>query len=399
MRRLPSCRLLLAVVVSCLGAAPQRAQSRSDAPDPGRQHFAAGDYGAAEAAFSRDLAAGRNDASLYYNRALARFNQQNYRGARTDLDAYLALAPRAAAALAFRANVALLLGDPAGAVADADAALESAPDDLDTLLVRGQARLALGRTDAAFADFARALERAPRHPAALVGRGDVQLARGRLPEAQEDFARAASLAPQDPDAHYKLGLAQFRQLNFAAAVPNLETAGRLAPESSLVARALGCAQYAAGDFARAAQTLQRAVALDPADTPYARLLLHLAQRRGDQPVAAAPADGPAPATTVPSDWPGLLLRYVRGEATEDDLLLGAQNLAPASARAGRWCEAHYYLGSMRLLAKDTRGARYAFQEALATGQTAFTEHTLARAELDRLVDLPEPPKPRPSRRH
>ena len=397
MRRPLSCRFLFAVLLAGLAAVPQHAQSRSAAPDLGRQHFAEGDYAAAEAAFTRDLNTGRSDASLYYNRALARFNQQNYRGARADLDAYLALTPKTAAGLAFRANVALLLGDPAGAIADADAALESTPADLDTLLVRGRARLALGRTDAAFADFTRVLELDPRQAGALVGRGDVHLARAQLAEARSDFARALALAPQDPDAHYKLGLTQFRQADFAAAVSSLETAVRLAPDAALVVRALGCAHYAAGNFAPSARALQRAIELDPAGAPYARLLLHFAQSRLAPPPPAAIADRP-PASAAGTDWPALLLRYVRGEATEDELLLGAQNLAPANARPGRWCEAHFYLGSMRLLAKDTRGARYAFQEALASGQSAFTEHTLARAELDRLVDVPEPPKARPSRR-
>ena len=318
--------------------------------------------------------------------------------AKADLDAYLALAPHAAAGLSFRAQVTLLLGDAAGALSDADAALKITPDDVAVLLVRGRARLALGRHDAAFADFSHVLEGDPRHAAALLGRGDVHVLRDNLADAQTDFVLAVSLTPQDPDAHYKLGLARFRLLEFASAVQSLETAARFAPESPLVARALGCAQFAAGEFGKAAQALQRAVDLDPAGATYARLMLHLTQRHLGQPAAPSLLATPAPATAG-REWPDLLLRYVRGDATEEDLLFGAHHLIPNSDRAGRWCEAHYYLGSVRLLARDTRIARYAFNEAVSTGKTAFAEHTLALAELGRMVDLPESPKSRPTRRN
>jgi len=398
MRRFASCRILFTVALSWLGAAPHQAHGQSVEPDIGRKHFAEGDYAAAEAAFSRDLDAGRKGESLYYNRALVRFNQRNYAGAKADLDAYLALAPHAAAGLSFRAQVTLLLGDAAGALSDADAALKITPDDVAVLLVRGRARLALGRHDAAFADFSHVLEGDPRHAAALLGRGDVHVLRDNLADAQTDFVLAVSLTPQDPDAHYKLGLARFRLLEFASAVQSLETAARFAPESPLVARALGCAQFAAGEFGKAAQALQRAVDLDPAGATYARLMLHITQRHLGQPAAPSLLATPAPATAG-REWPDLLLRYVRGDATEEDLLFGAHHLIPNSDRAGRWCEAHYYLGSVRLLARDTRIARYAFNEAVSTGKTAFAEHTLALAELGRMVDLPESPKSRPTRRN
>jgi tetratricopeptide (TPR) repeat protein len=395
MRRPSYCWPHLVILLLVGGAVGLLAQSRSQEENLGPQLFTEGDYAAAEAAFTLQLKGDRNTPATYYNRALARFNQQNYAGAKADLSAYLALTPMAAEGFVFRANVCLLLGDMTGAIADADTVLKGSPDDHEALLVRGRARTAQGRYDAALADFSQVLQSQPKSVTALICRGDVLLARGDVAAAMADFASAAEFAPQEPDAYYKLGLAHFRLMEFAESSRAFAKAATLTAGSPLVARALGYAYYAAGEYPEASAAFQRTISLDPANSVYARFALHLTERRLGLP--ASPAADISP-TNPHYDWLVHINRYLSGEVTEDALLLGAQNLLPAEARAGRFCEAYFYIGSLHLLTGDTSSARNAFLEAVATNQSAYTEHTLARAELTRLKDPPAPPNGRPTRR-
>ncbi|MBA4136035.1 MAG: hypothetical protein C0518_01810 [Opitutus sp.] len=391
MRCAPLLRIVATVLCAGPGVATQAAQS-SDNQYPAHQYFAEGRYAAAEQEFTRELASGRSGAAIYYNRALARVNQQNYLGAKQDLDAHLALVT-SLPALTLRAQVKLSLADGAGALADAEAALESAAHSSELLLVCARARLLLGRIDEARADLARILEREPQHIAALTARGDLALAQNEIAAAEIDYQKLAQIAPREPDAYYKLGLVEFRRLDFTAAIRSFEQAARLSPDSAQIERALGSAKYAAADFVGARENLQRAVKLNVGQATYARLLLYLVEQRLSSPaldvLGVPPGDGP--------DWTEQLVKFLRHEISEDSLFLTAQNMVPASERPGRLCEAHFYLGSARLIAGDLEAARYHLREADRSKQFAYTEHTLARAELRRLP-VPVPTQPKRTRR-
>ena len=386
-------RLALLLAVSCATVAPLTAQSLPRALETGEMLFARGDYAAAEEAFTRELNGPAARPTTLYNRALARHNQQKNATAKRDLDAFLLAKPHSPPALSLRAALHLQLGDPRAAVSDADDALALDASDMDARLTRARANVALGRDDQAAADFTRLLpdEAEAANAGALLARGDWHAARNRLPEALADFTRATQLVPADPDAHFKLGSAHFRSLEFAPALASLQRAMELTPRVGALPRTAGLVYYAQGNFAAGAVEFRRAIELDPAGSSYAVLMLWLSERRLGQT-----DDLPPPATTV-SPWLALLQAFLRGEAGEDDLFLGAQNLTPAEDRAGRLCEAHFFSGSLLLLRGELRAAHYAFQQALAAYLPAYAEYTLARAELQRMPLPPE--KPARPRRH
>jgi tetratricopeptide (TPR) repeat protein len=224
--------ILLAVGASLIG----HAQGVPDRTTAGAALFAEGDYAAAEEAFTRELQSSPRQLSLLFNRATARFNQQKYLAARRDLDAYLLLQPQSGPALAFRAQLHLLLGDARAAEADAAAALGLAADEVETLLVRARARAAQKRFADARRDFDQALALRPGHPAALLGRGDLGVACGDLTGALEDFSLTARLAPTEPDAHFKLALLHFRRLELPAARQAIDTAAKLTRPNAAVER-------------------------------------------------------------------------------------------------------------------------------------------------------------------
>ena len=68
------------------------------------------------------------------------------------------------------------------------------------------------------------------------------------------------------------------------------------------------------------------------------------------------------------------------ELSEGELLEAAG--VPAEQPAiERLCEAHFYIGSLRLIESDRDGAVQAFRQCIEQGATSFYEHHSARSEL------------------
>lgn len=381
--------LLLTLMVAT--AQSSRAQSPSGAPDSAELLFARGDLAAAEQAFTHQLADPSARPATRYNRALVRYHLRAHADALADLDLFLLQAPRSIPALTLRADVHLQIGNPAHAAADAAAALAIEPAHFDAQLLQARARAALGPDEQAEADFSHLLASAGERPDVLLARGDWHASRHRLDAAAADFARAVALDAADADGHFKLGAIRFRQLDLPAARQALQSAIELEPRAPALRRLSGLIHYASGDFPAAARELEQAVALDPAGSTYAGLMLQLtALRRGDTTL-----EHPVPEPTSP--WSVTIHAFLLGNVSEDELFLAAQNLTPASARAGRICEANFFSGSLHLIRGDVRSARFALEQAAAANLPDFAEHTLARAELLRLPD-PREPTPRPRRR-
>lgn len=85
----------------------------------------------------------------------------------------------------------------------------------------------------------------------------------------------------------------------------------------------------------------------------------------------------------PEAWVADLLAFFANDMTESELLHRAEVQSDAD-RVGRLCEAYYYAGRVRLLKGNTDVARDFFRRAVALGQSDFSEHYSAQAELLRL---------------
>jgi lipoprotein NlpI len=90
----------------------------------------------------------------------------------------------------------------------------------------------------------------------------------------------------------------------------------------------------------------------------------------------------------PKQWTTTLGRFLIGAITEDDLFAAA-TAATVRAAPGHNCEAYYFAGMVRLLAREPGRAREYFEKSVATQLTHFPAYTLARAELTRLEALPQ----------
>ena len=100
----------------------------------------------------------------------------------------------------------------------------------------------------------------------------------------------------------------------------------------------------------------------------------------DQQLSAYLAERPH---TADGAWAGHVGAFLLDRETEEAFLAHA-NSGDAKKTDGQRCEAWYYAGLKKQLAGDKAAAAERFRRCLATGQTAYIEYQLARAELPTL---------------
>jgi zinc protease len=355
------------------------------------------------------------DAAALVRSGLTKRSQRNYTGALADFDRAIQLQPDLAEAYVARGSVRALRNDPTGAIADHTKALALKPDHAAALVERGNVRRTQGEHDLAFADYDQAIALQPTLITAHYNRGLAHQAKPEHPAAIRDFDAALTLNPGYVPAYNARGFSRQVRGNFAGAIADYsaaidrsptyapayfnrafarqvkgELAAALADYNKLIELAptyvgahsnRGNVRHATGDFEGALADYEQAMALTRTSTHYPRLFRTLVQRRlqrGDPGPDLAAA-----IRTWPAGWTKTMGRFLTGELTE------SQFLAASTEGAGRTplsrpCEAHYFAGMVRLLAKDDAGARAHFEKSAATNQIRLSAFILARAELARL---------------
>ncbi|HVL37289.1 MAG TPA: tetratricopeptide repeat protein [Burkholderiales bacterium] len=257
-----------------------------------------------------------------------------------------ALAPQAPLAWHNRGLARRQLRDCEGAVADFTRALELAPKLFQAWYQRGNCRQVLGDYAAAVDDYTHALALPGQIHARFLahfGRADAYRRLARLDEAHADYSRVLELR-RDTTA-----------LRARAWVEAYRARWRQAHDD--LARYLHETQAKEPDAAHA--VIMAVLALERIGESGAPLL-----EQWQRFAAAAP-------------WPAPVLRYLRGELSEEELLDAAQG-------DGERTEALAYAGSRRFARGDQAGAVTLWTRVLREGNPAFLEYDLAYHELRRL---------------
>jgi lipoprotein NlpI len=216
-------------------------------------------------------------------------------------------------ALTRRATAYSRSGDLDHAIADLDAALALRPDSVDIYRQRGGYRLEKGESSGGLADLAYALTLQPDFLPGYVDRAWARLSGGDQGGALGDFSTAIAIQDQ-PRLHLGRGV---------------------------VAYIAGDDAQAAADFATVIQGTSQA--------PYAVLWLALTQKR--EPVEDGGALESGLAALDLQQWPGPLVRLVRGEISADDLRAAAKDPDPQTA-GKQGCEVTFYSAVLARIAGD-----------------------------------------------
>ncbi|GIH26994.1 hypothetical protein Aph01nite_53040 [Acrocarpospora phusangensis] len=162
-----------------------------------------------------------------------------------------------------RAQLTVLLGDPAAALADLDAVIEADPGYPDYYIDRGNLLYRLGRAVDAIADYETAMRAGPPFPEAYYNRAEIRFAEGDHAGALADLDYAIELDPGFVDAYANRAglLVALGEYDRARSDARLGLA--LNPRNAYLLCALGQAEAATGRYAEARKAFDAALFHDP----------------------------------------------------------------------------------------------------------------------------------------
>jgi lipoprotein NlpI len=203
------------------------------------------------------------------------------------------------------------------------------------------------------------------------------LGEGDYHQAIQEFTKALQLRPYDPEILHHRGLAQMLKGDYPAAVEDLSNG--TVPGVAITFFYRGMAHFVQGGTYEAkwyVGDFEEAMRLEP-HSAYYSVWLYVARRLNYQQAALARGK-----LIVPEDgvWPSVLIRYIQGTATEQDVHAEIQRGKPAEI-AARECLADVMLGQLDLIYERTDSAAVRFRNADSVCPKDAIERAVAQAEL------------------
>jgi tetratricopeptide (TPR) repeat protein len=299
----------------------------------------------------------------------------------------------AAKAEACHAEAQLLWKRASLALPAADAALEKSPGDYDALVAKGRALRQMGNLQEGEQALRQAIAADGSRYEAELWLGDLLRAAGRGADAIKAFRRAHQLAPGEPEPLLELARALAPG---AEAESSLQKALAIRPDFGAALAALGDVSLELGKLDEAEKALKRAVAISPKEADWRASLARLRLAKGDHDqalkesaVALKIVSNHGPAKLVEADALAkrgdidlAIVAYEKAFGlmrTDPKPLVHAARSTldggrPTTARAfaeratqqfPSWAPAWEVLGDVSVQNGDHKGARRAYDKALA----------------------------------
>lgn len=353
-----------------------------------------GDYDGAIADYNKAIDLNPTFGRTYNDRGHARYQKGDYDGAMADLNKAIEFDPENAPAYANRGRARFSRADYDGAIADYDKAIDLDPK-ADAYSGRGLARHAGNDLEGAIADFNGAIILDANYAEAYRGRGDVRVQQDDLDGAMADFDKALALNPNYADAYRSRGIARSNKGELEAAISEFTKAIAISPKlaPAYYDRAWNYLYQARGDSAYAdAVDYLRLTRADKSGQFRLYMVivgyfgLRQARKNGE---AKAFIDAHALDFDT-SDWPYLLMRYLRHEMAAPELL----NLAVDKDKKTE-VRARVYVGMDASLLGQRELALAHLRWVKENSTKPSREYTLAVSEITRLEAAPKPTPKRP----
>jgi Flp pilus assembly protein TadD len=219
----------------------------------------------------------------------------------------------------------------------------------------------------------------PPKTVALVHRaiGYNKIGSGNYEGAVKELTTALQSDPDDWTTYHYRGLAYMLEGDSAAAIDDLSTGTVRGVATTFFYR--GMAHYLQGDAAWAVGDFEEAMRLEPKSAYYS-IWLYVVRRRNYQQESLARSKLIAPADGI---WPDVLIRYVQGVATEQQIRAEVGRAAPEDV-GERSCFAEVMLGQLDLVNNQAAAAANRFRRASDVCPKDAVELAVARAELKRM---------------
>jgi len=280
-----------------------------------------------------------------------------------------------------RGRAYLAKNDDRRAIQDFDQTIRLNPDIPEVYDSRGVAYRDEGDLDRAGQDYDQAIMLDSNYAPAFVHRGNLYSDKGDYDRGIRDYDEAIRLERQDAEAWYRRGEAYFRKQEYDRAARDLDQALKLEPDNANAVWRRTVTRFALGQFAEAAQDAELTGRLSPAWL-YGILWRYIANAKSG--TAKPDVLLPYSAKIDVSKWPGPVLALYMGALTAGQVSDAAVKAGGAKSGPGYVCEAAFYIGELRLLRNDPKGAKESLQGAVRTCPHTFDEYHGAVAELGRL---------------
>ena len=319
-------------------------------------------------------------AVVYHYRGNAYLEQGDFDHAIADFAQAIRLNPNLPQSFYDRGRAYLAKKDYGRAIQDFNQTIRLNPDIPEVYDSRGVAYHDDGDMDRAGQDFDGAIMLDSNYAPAFVHRGNLYSDKGDFDRGIRDYDAAIRMDSRDAEAWHRRGEAYFRKQDYAHAAADLDQALKLDPGNAKAVWRRTVTRFALGQFAQAAQDADRSVKLTP-EFLYGILWRYIANAKGGtaKQVMLLPYSGKIDI----SKWPGPLLALYAGALTAGQVS-DAAKATGGRIGAGYVCEAAFYVGELRLLKDDPKGARESLQGAVKTCPHTFDEYYGAVAELARL---------------
>ena len=308
-----------------------------------------GQFPEAEADYTRAVESDPKFAKAWFGRAMLRTYTNNETGALADFGKAVEADPSYALAWFNRALLRLGRKEVDGAIADYTKAIDLKPQDADGYVGRGNAYASRGDHDKAIADYTKAIELKPSSSSAYVYKGDSQMKKGDPIGAMLTFSKAIEVNPKDAEAYYFRGFANYDRHAYAEAGADFQKAYELNRLSEIRTDTLQLRLW-----------LVKARAGQAADATRALKAYAEKEHRGRK-----------------GDWFGQIVAFLSGDLPEDQFM----NLAGGKDQV---CDAGFYAGVKKAIARDKAAAKALFKKAIDSGVNTSTEYWSSMAELEGL---------------
>jgi tetratricopeptide (TPR) repeat protein len=300
----------------------------------------------AEADYTKAIESDPKFAKAWFGRGMLRTYTNNEPGALADFSKAVEADPTYTLAWFNRALLRLSRKEYDGALADYTKAIDLKPQDADGYIGRGNAYASKGDHDKAIADYSKAIELKPTSSSAYVYKGDSQMKKGDPIAAMLTFTKGIEVNPKDAEAYYFRGFANYDRHAYKESGDDFQKAYELNRLSEVRTDTLQLRLW-----------LVKARAGQAADATKALKVYAEKEHRGRK-----------------GDWFGQIVAFLAGDLPEDQFL----NLAGGKDQI---CDAGFYAGVKKAIAKDKAAAKAHFKKAIDSGVNS-PEYWSSMAELE-----------------
>jgi tetratricopeptide (TPR) repeat protein len=317
-------------------------------------------------------------ATSFQNRGAAYNGLGQYERAIRDLSEAIRLDPENAGAHTNRGLAHFAIGEYDESLADLSASIQLAPRNAVPCFNRAQVFERLGFRDRAVEDYEKAVQLDPKFAAAVAALDKLRVDLAQNPPKPRESAMAIQMSPKQASLHYDRANSLREGGDWRGALSEYDQAIVLEPKRAELYVVRGWARLCTGvegaDYdARAYLALR---GWHDGMSPYMAVLGVLGARAAARRADADRILGESLANLPRTGWPAPVLRYLKGDITENTLLEAAVNEKQKN-------EAHAFLGAARMLSGDTNAGAARLRWASDHARPGSIAGDVARAFLAR----------------